>query len=435
MRNYLLNGAIVLTMAVAVAGCDSKNDETTNSSNLPLTNEDNECKVINLTLEENDLVKGSGDFAFELFRKVSSDKSEIISPISVTYALGMLNNGATGETQEQINKVLGFGDKGADGINAFCKKMLTEAPVLDKLTNVSIANNIFMNNGYKLNSDFVAKAKGFYNATPETRDFHDGKTMDVINKWASDNTNNIIEKVLDNKSFNPDAVSYLLNAIYFKGVWAEGYKFDKNETKDETFYSYNGNKTVAMMHQNKKRMYGETDDCKILSLTFGNEAYAIDFFLPNEGKTIQDVLSSLTYDKWQSYYEYDKQLDLTTGLPGVMLNSKVDIKLPRIETSSSIELNDIMSALGMPNAFNQSKAEFPNFCTTPTFIGKMKQDAKIKLDETGAEAAAATVSYISYSGHEPAYENAVFHANRPFFYIIHETSTNAIFFIGQYTGE
>ena len=435
MRNYLLNGAIVLTMAVAVAGCDSKNDETTNSSNLPLTNENNERKVINLTLEENDLVKGSGDFAFELFRKVSSDKSEIISPISVTYALGMLNNGATGETQEQINKVLGFGDKGADGINAFCKKMLTEAPVLDKLTKVSIANTIFLNNGYQLNANFVSTAKNYYNATPETRDFHDGKTLDVINKWASDNTNNMIEKVLDNKSFNPDAVSYLLNAIYFKGEWAEGYKFDKNETKDETFYSYNGNKTVAMMHQNKKRMYGETDDCKILSLTFGNEAYAIDFFLPNEGKTIQDVLSSLTYDKWQSYYDYDRQLVITKGLPSVMVNSKVDIKLPRLETSSSIELNDIMSALGMPNAFNQSKAEFPNFCTTPTFIGKMKQDAIIKLDETGAEAAAATGTYISYRGHEPGYENAVFHANRPFFYIIHETSTNAIFFIGQYTGE
>ena len=89
----------------------------------------------------------------------------------------------------------------------------------------------------------------------------------------------------------------------------------------------------------------------------------------------------------------------------------------------------------MPNAFSQSKAEFPNFCTTPTFIGKMKQDAKIKLDETGAEAAAATGTQIAYQGVEPAYKNAVFHANRPFFYIIHETSTKAIFFIGQYTGE
>ncbi len=88
----------------------------------------------------------------------------------------------------------------------------------------------------------------------------------------------------------------------------------------------------------------------------------------------------------------------------------------------------------MPNAFNPSKAEFPNFCTTPTFIGKMKQDAIIKLDETGAEAAAATGTQIVYIGVKPAYKNAVFHANRPFFYIIHERSTNAIFFIGQYMG-
>ena len=138
------------------------------------------------------------------------NKSTILSPISITYALGMLNNGAAGETQAQINKVLGFGETGADGINTFCQKMLTEAPNLDKLTKVMIANTIYMNKDYQLNPDFVTKAKNYYNAEPETRDFHDGKTMDVINQWGSDHTEKMIEKVLDKDEFDPSAVSYLL---------------------------------------------------------------------------------------------------------------------------------------------------------------------------------------------------------------------------------
>ena len=95
--------------------------------------------------------------------------------------------------------------------------MLRTAPVLDPKTKIMIANTIYMNKGYNLRPEFIQKAKTYYDACPETRDFHDGKTMDVINKWASDHTERMIEKVLDESSFNPDAVSYLLNAIYFKG--------------------------------------------------------------------------------------------------------------------------------------------------------------------------------------------------------------------------
>ena len=133
-------------------------------------------------------------------------------------------------------------------------------------------------------------------------------------------------------------------------------------------------------------------------------------------------MKTLTYDKWQDYHN-----KLITGIG-------VDLKLPRFETSSEIYLKKIMSALGMPNAFDQNLAEFPNFCTTPTFIDMMKQGAKIKLDETGAEAAAVTAISSADCAKIPFFY-ATFHADRPFFYIIYEQSTNAIFFIGQYTGE
>lgn len=406
--------AIALMMVTTWSACSKNEDDTTPD------NKNNELRKISLTRAEQDLVNESNNFAFSLFRQVTSDKSEIVSPISITYALGMLNNGAAGETQKEINKVLGFGTAGADSINAFCRKMLTEAPTLDKLTKVMIANTIYMNKDYELKSDFINKAKTFYDAEPETRDFHDGKTMDVINQWASDHTEKMIEKVLNEQSFNPGAVSYLLNAIYFKGTWAE--KFDKDNTKDETFKGYSADKQVPMMHQEHEFNYTETDDCQALCLPYGNKAYRMTILLPKEGKTINDVLKNLTAESWERYQFMDR--------------AYVDLKLPRFESTTDVGLNDIMSALGMPRAFDPYLAEFPNFCNVPTFIGMMKQVAKIKLNEEGTEAAAVTVIGEYVSAIEPSEPQHVqFFANRPFLYVISEQSTGAIFFIGQYMGD
>ena len=386
----------------------------------PLSNEDNELRRIELTPAEQTMVNQGNDFAFKLFRQVSSGNSEIVSPISITYALGMLNNGATGETQEQINKVLGFSETGADGINAFCRKMLTEAPALDKLTKVMIANTIYMNKGYQLKPDFISKAKTYYDAEPETRDFNDGKTREVINKWGNDHTEGMIPEVLKEGEFDPSAVSYLLNAIYFKGAWAE--KFDKNNTKNEMFKGYNSTTQVPMMHQEHKFNYTETEDCQALCLPYGNNAYYMTILLPKENKNISDVLKGLTAETWKTYQW--------------MTNAIVDVKLPRFESQSNVDLKKIMSDLGMPKAFIRGQAEFSNFCNVPTYIDLMKQVAKIKLNEEGTEAAAVTIIGMNdYSTGPSEPQHVTFHATRPFLYVISEQSTGAIFFVGQYMGD
>ena len=419
MKKKTVWAAIALMMATTMVGCSKSDDQV--STDNPLSNEDNELKNISLTRGEEELVMSNNDFAFNLFRQADiGNKSAILSPISITFALGMLNNGAAGETQAQINKVLGFGETGADGINAFCRKMLTEAPNLDKLTKVMIANTIYMNKGYELKSDFITKAKTFYDAEPETRDFADGQTRDVINNWGNDHTEGMIPEVLKEGEFDPSAVSYLLNAIYFKGAWAE--KFDKDNTKDETFKGYSAETQVPMMHQEHEFNYTETDDCQALCLPYGNGAYRMTILLPKEGKTINDVLKNLTAESWERYQFMDR--------------AYVDLKLPRFESTTDVGLNDIMSALGMPRAFDPYLAEFPNFCNVPTFIGMMKQVAKIKLNEEGTEAAAVTVIGEYVSAIEPSEPQHVqFFANRPFLYVISEQSTGAIFFIGQYMGD
>ncbi|MBR2238293.1 MAG: hypothetical protein IJ887_10535 [Prevotella sp.] len=372
-------------------------------------------KDITLTDEEEELVESNNDFAFRLFQKARGDENSIMSPLSITYALGMMNNGAAGQTQQEINDVLGFGQAGADGINNFCRKLLTEAPTLDAETKAEIANTIYVNSGkgYELQQGFVDKANEFYDAQPEARNFYDGETWEVINQWANDHTHGMIPKVFEEEeAFNQEAISYLLNALYFKGAWTN--KFDKDNTRDEAF---NGGATVPMMHQEEQFVYSENDLYQAIRLPYGNEAYQMTVFLPREGKTIGEVLSQMNGKNWRDKYAS---------------SSLVDLKLPRLKTNSNINLVNIMKELGMPTAFTPA-AEFPYFGNRDGIcIGNMFQTAAIKLDEEGTEAAAVTVIEMVESAIP---DRIVFHANRPFFYIISEQSTGAIFFMGQYVGE
>ena len=375
----------------------------------PLTNV---RKDISLTDEEKELVESNNDFAFNLFQKARGNENSIMSPLSITYALGMMNNGAAGQTQQEINDVLGFGQAGADGINNFCRKLLTEAPVLDETTKAEIANTIYVNEGkgYELQQGFVDKANEYYDAQPQTRNFYDGETWEVINQWANDHTHGMIPRVFDNEgAFNQDAVSYLLNAIYFKGAWAN--KFDKQFTHDEAF---NGGEKVPMMHQTEDFRYTDNELYQAVCLPYGNGAYEMTVVLPREGKTIGDVVSTMNGKNWQMKY---------AG------SSHVDLKMPRFKTDTGLNLVPIMKELGMTEAFSGG-AEFPYFGNRDIFIGNMFQKAAIDLDEEGTEAAAVTV----IEGTESMPMNVDFHADRPFFYIISEYSTGIIFFMGQYVG-
>ena len=438
--------AIALMMALGMGACGGDDDtivtvdpQEEEPENKPddeddedLSNTNNDWRPISLTRSEQQMVTGNNDFAFRLFRQLSSSddyryKSLVVSPMSITFCLGMLNNGATDQTQVQINSVLGFANTGADGINAFCRKMLSEAPTLDKLTKVHIANNIYLNDPkhtrHTLFPDFVKTVKDYYDATPEVRYFGDGMTCGVINQWCSDHTKGMIKEVVKEKDFeDPNLFLLLLNAIYFKGAWM--HKFDADMTQTEDFEHAGPDKYQLMlptMHQEEEFAYAENDLCQVLRMPYGNGAYAMTVLLPQQGKTIDQLLQTLTAESWQSNYRY---------LPPAI----VDVKLPRFETGQTVDLIDAMKALGMTRAFKEFEAEFWNLSDFERmWISLMRQVARIKVSEQGAEAAAVTV--IGVDGKEGAGPSHVtFHATRPFLYVISEQSTGSIFFIGKFTG-
>ena len=143
--------------------------------------------------------------------------------------------------------------------------------------------------------------------------------------------------------------------------------------------------------------------------------------LPKEGKTVQEVAQSLTADSWEKCYDQMRRIN-------------VDVKLPRFESSSEVNLTSVMSSL-MPNAFSMGKADFRNLFDLKSCINKVTQIGRIKVDETGTEATVATILQGRISGLDIVQHDTVrFHATHPFLYFIREWSTGTIFFIGQYMG-
>ncbi len=384
-------------------------------------------RPISLTVEQQQMRDNNNEFACRLFRTINEQKegngSLIVSPISVTYMLGMLNTGADGQTRQQIADVLGLGGSVTE-INEYCKKMIDEAPRVDPSVTVQIANCIDVNSalGITLVPQFKTDMQNYYNAQIEALDFGKSSSLDKINNWCKKNTDGMIPSILDRLS--PAAAMYLLNAIYFKATWTE--KFDPKDTRDMDFTMPDGStRQHKMMHRKALAAYDKNDLCEMLYLPYGSNGYGMYVLLPVEGKTVDDVIQGLSAEGVQEQlFE--------------MGPHEVDILMPRFTTSNETMLNEVLSAMGMPRAFNPQYAEFPNMAQGQNlFVSMMKQKAKIEVNEEGTKASSVTISQMGVTAPPPApqYLQVDFHATRPFVYYIIESSTRSIFFMGCYCGE
>ena len=383
-----------------------------------------EKKPIVLSAEQKQMRDNNNEFAWRLFQTMQEQKgdvSTVLSPISVTYMLGMLNAGAAGTTRDEITATLGFGSD-PTAVNEYCKKMIEGAPNVDPAATVKIANCINVNSamGISLLKQYVNDMKNYYSAQIEALDFTKSSSLEKINKWCSKNTDGMIPSILD--ELNPNAAMCLLNAIYFNADWKE--KFDKNDTRNSSFTLPDGSiVTRELMHRKAIAQGCESELCSMLRIPFGSGGYSMYVMLPAEGKTTGDLIREMS------------QQELTDHLDAIdMTPQEVDILMPRFEIVSDIDLIDVLEPMGIKSAFTTS-ADFSNMSDTRLFVSMMKQKAKIEVDEDGAKASAVTIAMAGDTSPGPQlYEKAEFHATRPFLYFILEESTRSIFFIGTYCG-
>ena len=423
MKKTFKNIAMMATALLALSACSSTKKVSDNKSNdmTSMTTEEDDIdpEFMVLSDAQYDLVKRNNQFALNLFSEVKGLGSSVISPMSVTYLMAMLANGAEASTREEIMATIGAKDFDINEMNAFYAYLMQRAKTADKHTTLNIANYIALNKEFKLKKKYASTIADSYKGAVEALDFNNPESTKRINGWCSEHTDNMIPSIID--QVEPSAVAYIMNAIYFNGTWAD--KFDKNNTKKEQFNGYTRDiKYVDMMHRNAKYYYTSNDVYSAVILPYGSGTYSMTVILPNEGKFIPDVIKALNAKSIAS-------------LRSNMDECIVDLKLPRFTTEMKLSLKDIIAKLGAPSMFDTTRADFSSFANGNVYVSEMLQKAKIEVSEEGTKAAAVTMGMVKLTSIRPDEPRRVdFHCDHPFIYMIQDNYTGAILFMGQFTG-
>jgi len=406
MKKYITYIVVILISVSSLLSCEKAD---------PIQKE---TPKITLNKKAAEIIEADQAFGFELFREVynlSEEDNIMISPLSVSYALGMTYNGAAGTTLQAFNDVLHFGDLTSEEVNESYKDLMDQMLNLDDKIEFSIANSIWYRLGFQVLSEFIATNKEYFDAEVKEIDFSDPQTVEDINQWIEDKTNGKIKDMLD---FIPvDAVMYLINAIYFNAPWK--YEFEKGETYQGDFNLADGTKhQVDYMRVSGNFQYTSNADFTAVELPYGDSTFSMVVMLPSTEKEVSDLVSVLDGTHWDAWFENS----IYTG---------VQIDLPKFKYEFKKLLNDPLTDLGLGVAFSEVEADFTRIHPDgDLFISRVIHQTFIDVQEEGTEAAAATIVEISFTstgGGDPIN----FKADKPFLYLIKENSTGAIVFIGK----
>jgi serpin B len=393
-------------------------DENSNSNgSLP--------EPIRLQLSEAEVrMAGNGNTSAMNFFSVVHEQQKgaeniILSPLSLNMALAMLLNGANGETGQAIQQTMGMGDYSPAAINEYFKKLRETFVKTDPSAQLALANSIWYHLDLSVKSDFINTNRTWYNAEISGIDFADSQAPAIINQWCSNHTNGLIKEMV--KKIPENTVMYLLNALYFKGKWADGYGFNQSATQNDVFTKEDGSElTVKMMQQNNILGYYQDDYLSLTSLSYGNQAFSMVFVLPNPGVSFDHLAAQL------------KQEDYWKQCLASMDAYEVDLYIPRFKIEYEINLNDALNQMGMGIALSES-ADFSGISDMSLCVSEARQKAFIEVNEVGTEAAVVTQigMGLTAAGPPPEPEKVTFRADRPFLFAIQENSTGTLLFLGK----
>ena len=307
--------------------------------------------------------------------------------------------------------------------------MIDEAPKTDPSVTLEIANTIISNEkrDVQLEEQYSQDMSQYYSAQLSSIDFSkSAEAVGKINAWCKDKTHGMIPEILKESELFPDALLVLMNAIYFKATWTE--KFDSKDTRNETFTTASGQQQqLPMMHRKARIMSAQNDVYTTIELPYGSGTrWSMTVMLPNDGKTIDDIIQSLNSDTWRQVQRSSRTVI-------------ADIKIPRFTTKFETDLVQPLTAMGAPSMFDPEVAEFPHISTNykhELYVALMKQKAAIEVDEEGTKASAVTIAEVKdeSAGPSPEPKKIDFHCNRPFVYVIQEYSSGVVFFVGTFRG-
>lgn len=365
------------------------------------------------------VVQGNTEFALSLYVQLGSQKENLFfSPLSLSTALAMTYAGARGQTAAQMAAVLRFPKDQKDLHSAFAalNKSL-QADSETKGYQLHVANALWGQKGYGFRQDFLSMLKTSYGAGLNEVDFQTATeaARRTINAWVEQQTKDKIKDLIPPRAVNALTRLVLTNAIYFKGDWL--HPFTKPLTKDEEFrVSATKQVTVPMMNQTGFFNYFAGDGFQALELPYVGEKLSMLAFLPKEVDGLAEFEKSLT------------ARNLTQWLPQLH-RQEVVVTLPKFTITADFMLKDVLATLGMPLAFGDD-ADFSGISAEKTLaLSAVIHKAYVDVNEEGTEAAAATGAIVGVTSIGPP--PVIFRADRPFVFLIRDTSSGSILFLGR----
>lgn len=417
MKKLEIKITVLLVALLGIGACSLDSDEPTPP---PLT----DPIEIKLSSLEQEILTAEKKNAMQLFAMVAKKEAYsdaavaipkksnfMISPFSLNMALTMAWNGAKGETKTAIEKALGYKPEYAEALNGYYKKMGESFVKTDHRTDLIIANSCWYKQALTPKANFKNDLEKYYYSYMKGVDFTDSQTKDLMNEWCKQMTRGIIDNAI--KGTSADDLMYLMNALYFKGMWAN--KFKTSDTKNEEFTTLSGAKIkVPMMHQKTEMLYQENIDFSAVSMPYGNGAYSMVVLLPKEENTVEQLAEKLA--------NTPNALHLS--------NAIVNLSLPKFKFKYDIKLNNILITKGMGIAFSDA-ADFTNAFDVSSKISYVKQFTGIEVNEKGSEAAAVTIINGKFAAAPTTPKEVTFKVNKPFAFLIQENTTGSILFMGK----
>lgn len=433
MKNKILVATLV-SMAYAFFSC-SDNDKEEFPDGVTYVKMIPKQVPVRLTEEQKDYVKANNEFAFNLFKQTNGQKgSRIISPLGVAYMLGMLNAGADGSTATEIQEVMGIQDADKTSVNNYFSSLYTNLPKVDPNVELNIANALFVDKSIKILPSFEKNMTTSYGAVVQQLDFASPSAIATINKWCEKQSKGEVDRIMDETDSN--ALACLLNAVFFKASWTD--KFNSDDTRDEPFTREDGTTaSLPMMNRHAKVLYSKASNYSAICLPYSSGAFNMYVLLPDEGVSVDDVVSSLNTQGWQKQKDQMTNMveDVYVDEDGQEFTTEIGryiyIKIPRFTTAFNADVTIPLQNLGIRKAFTE-KAEFPFIAEQKLPLAAVRQLTRIVVDEEGTKTAAVAASDIVT---EAFTAPLTFYANRPFLYLIQENTSGIILFAGTYMGD
>ena len=318
-----------------------------------------------------------------------------------------------------------FSIKGDELHNAFADLAMNLQDLQDKgKAQLCIANSLWSHKEYPISKDYIDLLRRDYDATVTPVDFiNETKGAGVqINKWVEEKTRGKITEMVPSTYFDHSTRLVLVDAIYFKGMWA--HQFKKESTTNGQFRMINGASVAAvvvpMMTQESEFGYAEYDNMQLLEMPYAGNELSMLVLLPKKPDGIAELEKSLTPEnlaKWTGKHDA----------------AEVSVTMPKFKTTCEFQLNDKLSALGMTDAFDPAKADFSGMDGQKhsLFISAVLHKAFVEVNEEGTEAAAATGVVVVTNSISILAAPVPFRADHPFLFLIRDNFSGSVLFIGK----